>query len=143
LKKIQVGKIVSLAMVVVIAVGGAMFLRRHDPVEASWYPLCIFHQLTSLHCPGCGATRALHALLNGRFVEAVCWNPFLVLGGPLIAGVLWWRARQERRGLSTPAYLPWVLFVVVVTYAILRNVPTPEQSWLAPRSPDSVSEFNR
>lgn len=134
---------VGWAMFAVVAVGGAAILRQHDPVEASWYPVCIFHELTNLHCPGCGATRAMHALLNGRFLEAICWNPCLVLAGPPIAGILWWRARQERQGVPTATYLPWVLLVVVLTYAILRNVPTPERSWLAPQSLDSVGEFNR
>ena len=143
MKKIQSGKVVGLALLALVAIGGAVILRQHDPVVTSWFPVCVFHQLTSLHCPGCGATRAVHALLHGRILEAICWNPFLVLGCPLIAGVFWWRTRRERRGLPTSAYLPRVLLGVVIAYAILRNVPTPERSWLAPRSLDSVAEFGR
>ena len=143
MNKIPAVKVVGLAVVALVAVGGAVILRQHDPAVTSWYPVCIFHELTSLHCPGCGATRAVHALLNGRFLQAVFWNPFLVLGGPLIAGTLWWRGRRERRGLPTSTYLLWGLLVVVVAYTILRNVPTPERSWLAPQRLAPVTEFGR
>ena len=87
MKKIQAGKVVGLALLALVAVGGAVILRQHDPVVTSWFPACIFHQLTNLHCPGCGATRAIHALLHGCLLLESLPGPGLPAHcrGPLVA----------------------------------------------------------
>ena len=38
---------------------------------------CLFRSATGYSCPGCGAQRAVHALLHGHFVEAIRYNYFL------------------------------------------------------------------
>lgn len=71
---------------------GALFLGAslliiyyfYDPVTTSWAPKCPFKVLTGLQCPGCGLQRALHALLQGRFVEAIHYNYFLLFGIPYL-----------------------------------------------------------
>ncbi|MDE6310754.1 MAG: DUF2752 domain-containing protein [Muribaculaceae bacterium] len=45
----------------------------------------MFRLLTGWDCPGCGAQRALHAILHGRVAEAWGYNPFLFFAVP--AGV--------------------------------------------------------
>jgi hypothetical protein len=42
------------------------------------YPHCLFYQATGYYCAGCGATRALHALLHGRVLEALHDNVLFV-----------------------------------------------------------------
>lgn len=53
-----------------------------DPRSKFWLIQCPFHRLTGYACPSCGAQRGLHALLNGRFVEAVGHNLFLAVALP-------------------------------------------------------------
>ena len=53
-----------------------------DPRSPWWLLQCSFHRFTGYSCPSCGAQRGLHALLNGRFVEAVGHNPFLAVALP-------------------------------------------------------------
>ena len=53
-----------------------------DPEQASWMPKCMVHTLTGLQCPGCGITRATHALLHGEFMRALCYNWFFVISVP-------------------------------------------------------------
>ena len=49
-----------------VAAAGAWVLQRVDPNAAgSPLPGCVFYQFTGLYCPGCGMTRALHALVHG------------------------------------------------------------------------------
>jgi len=63
-----------------IVIAGAAVLFAFDPSTSAFYPRCVFRALTGLDCPGCGATRALHALLHGRVAEAWRYNPmFLAL----------------------------------------------------------------
>ena len=48
-----------------IGVGAMVFF--FNPSTHGFYPVCLFHSLTGLNCPGCGMTRALYALLHGNF----------------------------------------------------------------------------
>ena len=64
-----------------LAVAGLIWLWAIDPAESDVYPPCALHWLTGLHCPGCGSTRAAHALLHGNFFDALCFNALLVIGG--------------------------------------------------------------
>lgn len=42
-------------------------------------PKCPFHVLTGIPCPSCGATRAGLALVAGKPVTALRWNPLAAL----------------------------------------------------------------
>ena len=46
--------------------------------------VCIFHSITGLYCPGCGAGRACYSILHGRFLDAFCYNPLMTVLLPLI-----------------------------------------------------------
>lgn len=49
----------------------------HNPHK---YPLpCLFHIITGLYCPGCGAGRASYSILHGRFYAAFRYNPMYVI----------------------------------------------------------------
>ena len=115
---------------------GAALLWHADPnAPGSLLPPCPFSTLTGLYCPGCGATRALHALLHLDLAGAFAMNPLLVLCLPLLAlfglrfaGWLPETAVPLLRRLSDAR--PWA--VVIIAYAIARNLPWEPFAWLAP-----------
>jgi hypothetical protein len=118
------------------ALATAWLLSRVDPNAAgSLLPPCPLHALTGLYCPGCGSTRALHALLQGDVPGAMAMNPLLVIALPLLAAMALnaagWRPAGMQwlwRVLGRP--LPWL--VVLLGYAVLRNLPWAPFAWLAP-----------
>src|SRR5688572_21194322 len=73
-----------LAVAGVLAAGGLLAVAVVPPADSPYLPKCQFHQLTGLHCPGCGMTRALHAALNGHFAQALAYNPLAPLLLPVI-----------------------------------------------------------
>lgn len=131
----------ALAVLVMMPVG-IWILRNHPPSPSSFYPKCVLHQWTGLHCPGCGGTRAISSLARGDFMTAVKYNPMLILGGPLLAAILWYKRRREKSQPKAMAKLSTFLAVVFVVYFIARNLPTPKTSPLAPPTASSVEVAN-
>lgn len=117
-------------------IAGAVLLRRFDPSRpGSGLPPCPFHWATGLYCPGCGATRAMHALVHFDLAAALAMNPFLVLALPFIAVLLadfagWWPARWRLAHSGLLDARPWA--VLVIAFWIARNLPWPPFAWLAP-----------
>ena len=117
------------AVVVLVAsalgVGAVVFF--FNPSTHGFYPVCTFHQLTGLNCPGCGMTRGLYALLHGNFQAALRDNALFV--GLLAAAALrgaWLGVKKIRRqptGQFVPAKFVWLLLVVAVVFTVLRNLP--------------------
>ena len=134
--------ILRVVLTLAILVAGAVLLYTHNPVpepgHASYFPPCPFYKLSGLYCPGCGATRALHALLHGHVAAAFDFNPLLVVALPFILYLVGRDAvRTLRPDLLRPARpMPqkwmWTILCVVLAYAILRNLPYPALAWMAP-----------
>jgi len=59
-------------------------LLRFPPEQYGFYPRCPFHYFFGILCPGCGATRALAALLRGNLQEAFHLNAFFILLLPFL-----------------------------------------------------------
>jgi hypothetical protein len=117
-----------------VATLGIWLLRTFDPSAAgSLFPSCLFHDVTGWYCPGCGITRALHALVHFDLAHAGAMNAMLVLSLPLLAVM-------AAQGFTQRALLPAAVSRVVfdgrwwigalLVFGVLRNLPGFE--WLAP-----------
>jgi Protein of unknown function (DUF2752) len=111
-----------------------------DPADGGTYPVCLFHQFTGLHCPGCGSLRAMHQLLHGHLAAALAMNPLAVCTLPLLIAAGLWNFLPMRfrpaRSLPHRRLLPfhwmWLVVIVVIAFGILRNVPAYPFTLLAP-----------
>lgn len=106
-----------------------------DPATTAWFPWCPFHELTGWNCPGCGAARALHALVHLDLRAALRANLFVTaMVGPVAAAVA---ARSLGRGdepiarFTTARTLGCVLLGLVV-FGVVRNIPLWPLTWLNP-----------
>ena len=98
-----------------------------NPATHHFYPVCQFHRLTGLNCPGCGMTRALFALLHGNFSTALRDNA-LFIAGIFLLGVrgVWFavkKLRGQRRGEFFRVNWLWPLLLVALGFTVLRNLP--------------------
>lgn len=93
----------------------AYVVYAFDPVTAGFFPHCIFHELSGLQCPGCGGTRAMHALLHGDVAGAIRFNAFLVFGGPVFATGA--ATNQLRR-----PWVGWTIVAALIAWGVLRNL---------------------
>ena len=116
---------------------GLWFVRENEPGTTPLLPPCPFHELTDLHCPGCGSTRALHALTNGELLVALGHNVLLVTALPPLAFwyFLWltpptWFA--SLRGKQLPPWFMWTVFAFIAVFSVVRNLPWAPFRYLAP-----------
>lgn len=116
---------------------GVGLVYYFEPTTAGFYPQCVFYKLTGLYCPGCGTARGLHALLHLDVAGAMSYNPLMVLslpfllyaGGSAAYGSL---AGKDRPRRLLPAWVIWGIFIIIVSYWVLRNVPVYPFILLAP-----------
>lgn len=101
---------------------GAIVLYTFDPSAYPFYPRCLFHALTGLDCPGCGATRAVHALLHGRIGEAFRYNAMLFAGAGVFAFAVPSLVRGERPRFLERPWFGWSVLGVTLVWWVGRNV---------------------
>jgi hypothetical protein len=123
----------------VLAVGCALLILVGlvDPAQSQRFPRCAFHQMTGLHCPGCGATRALHQGLNGRIAQAASANLLFVAAVPwllyeFVSGCLFAARGRGLRSRKLSGAAAWGILVTIFLFGILRNIPASPFQWLAP-----------
>ncbi|MGB8354106.1 MAG: DUF2752 domain-containing protein [Chthoniobacteraceae bacterium] len=99
-------------------------------VAAAWMksplplPACVFHQLTGMPCPTCGATRCVRDFIGGHFGAAFAWNPlvFCALTGIVLfdfyaLAVLLFRLPRARISITSRTVGNWLRFAVIVLVA--------------------------
>lgn len=122
--------------VAAMAGAGVWLLRMFDPnAPGNVFLPCLFRQFTGWYCPGCGTTRALHALVHGDPAEALAMNPLLAVLAPGLLVValhgMGYRLRLPKALLDALLGARFWLGLIF-GYWILRNLPWWPFSWLAP-----------
>ena len=106
---------------------GVAFIYFINP-ETSLYPPCIFKQITSLQCPGCGSARACYHLLHGHFITAIDYNLLMTVFMPLliIEGFsrifLTNRKHAMRLRVIENNFRPLHVLVIVIIFWLVRNL---------------------
>jgi Protein of unknown function (DUF2752) len=104
----------------------AAVLYLFPPEIYHFYPQCPVFRYLHVYCPGCGATRALAALLHGQIRAALHYNALAVF---LIAPALYCLVKTYVRILCgdsiswpqlSPATINMILFAAFL-FAVIRN----------------------
>lgn len=125
-----------LAAATTLAAGATLVLRNVSPyASGNLLPSCPLYALTGIYCPGCGSTRCLHSLVHFDLAGAMAMNPLLVLSLPLLLLMLLHGAGVRMRALDPLLHVlakPMFWLVLLVGYAVLRNLPWAPFTALAP-----------
>jgi len=115
------------AALAVALLAALVLLFAFNPSQHAFYPLCVFHRLTGLQCPGCGGLRAVHHLLHGEVITAFRFNQLFVLALPLAGWFtfrrLWRGSRPKPISPRVQARWAWGTLAVLIAFWILRTLP--------------------
>ena len=112
---------------------GCALLYFFNPAAHGFFPVCMFHRVTGLNCPGCGGLRAVHQLLHGHLATAFRLNPLFIVAIPVgIVFVLRALLKKSPREifLFQPMWL-WIGLAVIIAFGIARNLPFAPFAWMA------------
>ncbi len=142
---VDVRRRVVAAAVIGLSVFVLWLLQRNDPMQARPFVVCPTWAWGGVYCPGCGATRATHHLLNGRWLPALHNNLALVwLGVPVLIWVLIRESLVAIRGvrvdLDPPGWLTRTLIVGLFSFVVLRNLPLDAFDVIRPIEPEPVAD---
>jgi hypothetical protein len=120
--------------------GASAFIFAVDPSHHAVYPQCILYNATGIYCAGCGATRAVYALLHGRLLDALHDNALFIAGLPLLLYVVgsyalnaWHRNAWPEIYVDGRAWRTIIgILLLMITFMVLRNLPGWPFDWLKP-----------
>lgn len=128
-------RIIIFAAAAFVAAAAVLYLFSTKDGEGAGIP-CMLHLFTGLYCPGCGASRAIRALLHLEFYQALRYNAVLTVSAPLLGAyfialaVSYLRFGKDKVSEKIPQAPLYVLIAIFLLYGILRNIPA--FSFLAP-----------
>ena len=122
---------VGVGIPAVIAAGVLLFIKAGSP---PWF----IHAMTGLYCPGCGAGRAIDALMHLRILDALQYNLLFTLALPVgILFLLKWYisvvgGREIMKRVRITDRGAWICLAVILSFLVLRNIPAAPFKYLSP-----------
>jgi hypothetical protein len=121
------GRLIAAGSVAVMA-GGSVITAAFDPTTVHFFPVCPLYAMTGFACPGCGLTRAFHALFHGDLATAFGFNALLPIWVAIIAYVWVSLAIYAVTGKSLPMWptntrFLWTFMIVLLVFGVARNIP--------------------
>ena len=115
------------AAALVVCVGLAAVLLLFPPQQYGFYPDCPVYRYLHVLCPGCGATRALAALLHGQVSEALRLNWLIMALLPVCGAYGAMAYRRWLRGEKfvwprVPVAAIYGALVVTGVFGVVRNL---------------------
>lgn len=115
-----------LGWLLLLLAGACLLLSRACGISVTRLLLpCIFHTVTELYCPGCGGTRAVRLLLEGRVLESLYYHPFVLYCAVLYG---WFMVSNSAEYLSRGKlrigmryhrwYVVWGVVILVMNFLI-------------------------
>ena len=118
----------SAILFIAAAVAAIVAVVLLDPTKNTLYT-CFYREVFHIHCPTCGATRAVYYFFTLKFKTAFYYHAYFVATSPLLAYAGAAFVINNLVGKKVvPIKLKWYYFVIYVAgllvFAVFRNFTT-------------------
>jgi hypothetical protein len=113
-------------LVLVGTVGTFAALGASGFMPSAFGYTCPFKAITGLNCPGCGMSRAVHALAHGDVISALHFNALLLMVVPVLlySWLAWFKSDRAGRPIPAPNLRLFAfVMALIVVFGIVRNIP--------------------
>lgn len=115
-----------LGLIVPVIAVPLYFLYVEYLLPLSPFKACIWDKVFGIYCPGCGGTRAVGALLHGRFLLAAWYHPFVFYGVCIycifmISHILERVSKGCIRGIRFHNWYLYGAVVIIVANCLIKN----------------------
>lgn len=89
---------------------------------------CVFHYVTGLYCPGCGGTRAVKALFQGKLLLSFLYHPFvlysiLIYSWYMVSNTIERCANGKIKiGMRYKNIYLWIGIILILVNWVVKNV---------------------
>lgn len=89
---------------------------------------CLINKVTGYYCPGCGSTRALQSLINGKILQSLRYHPVVFYG---IVLFLWYMFTNTIQKISKGRFMIgmnykdtyiWIGFGIMIINFLFKNI---------------------
>lgn len=131
-------KVLKIAVVSLFFGAFMVYFYRFDPsIESGHFLACPVQYFLGWDCPGCGSQRLIHNLLHLNFREAFQDNALLFISFPFVLYILGIFIANHlfKKSYRIPLFynnnFVWGLFILLIGFGILRNLPLEPFCYLA------------
>lgn len=130
-------KLYILGLILAVPAAVLLFLQNSGVADfdvTDLIPPCLFHRVSGLYCPGCGGTRAVKCLLEGRLAACFFYHPFvlycaviyiLFMGSHTIEFILQKKSPHKKpfvRGLQARLTYLYVGVILILSQWLVKNL---------------------
>lgn len=98
----------------VLLLGLSVYVYLADPTKGAILP-CPLYSTTGLYCPGCGMSRAVHALMHLDLLGAFGYNPLVFFLIPVVIISVTSKRKFDKR-------VSMMLLILIIGFGIVRNI---------------------
>lgn len=109
---------------VCLGAAGVLFILFMSGIDfAQWLPGCYLYEKYHLFCPGCGGTRAVYSLLEGRLLRSFLYHPAVPYTVAVyilfvVSNVLYRSSLIKWHFLLRPIYFYAAVAIIIVQWAV-------------------------
>lgn len=120
--------IIFVVILGIIGIVGIILVKNFNPDEESFFIPCMLYKVTGIKCAGCGMTRAMHNLVNGRIQTAIWYNLMIVPGSIVLLYSAYryirYLIKDEPIVNKALDYILKIFLVILIIFMIVRNFTT-------------------
>ena len=90
-------------------------------------PVCMINKYLGIYCPGCGGSRAVKALLEGRILDSIIYHPLVlytvvIYFSFMIPRTLFYITKGKIKGINFHYWFLYGALVILIVNFVLKNV---------------------